>query len=467
MTVNADSMVLDYTLRDLLEGEVWARLLAIADRLELPAGAVLMRRGDNSAPVFVVEEGAFEVVDTRSSPETVLNVLGPGEILGEMSFIDGSPATAEVRARTHGVCHRWQRAELMAQLDAAPDLGLPFFRALAVTVVSRSRTVMSAALAGGFGAGAPSRERAENAEVDRVAESLAIELQDPLAGAGTEADPHLAIEVADALTSACRWFAAAADAARGAEVGARLRELLGELLGASTTTRLMLERPEGTPAGPNFFRHVLGGHAEGRDPAGALLDGAVLELPTFRGWRWRDRAMAGALAGALPASGARVLSVSLSGAPTSEPQLEVLRARSGHVTSIQLSQRTEGSVTPPGITRTALEADLPSLLRGAGPRVGAPHHVVILDRVCDVVPDEVLRALFTWARLQLVPTGQLIVGHAVPADDNALLDHLLRWPSLPRRSQTVVALLPRGGAHSTVAPMDDEAAGLIIWRPTP
>ena len=55
-------------------------------------------------------------------------------------------------------------------------------------------------------------------------------------------------------------------------------------------------------------------------------------------------------------------------------------------------------------------------------------------------------------------------GYVDPADDTTLLDHLLRWPSLPRRAPAIAALLPPHGAHTVHTPHDDEAGGLIHWR---
>lgn len=468
MITPADSTVLEFTFRELFDPGAWEALVAASELIDVPAGSVLMRRGELATPLYVVEEGTFEVVDARSSPETVLNLLGPGQVMGDMSFIDGAPVSAEVRARSHARCHRWALAELTALLDEQPALALFFYRALATTVVARSRTVMSAAVAGGFGTGQPLRAVTDAAELDRVVEALAADLFGPLADAASEADPRAAIQIADALTATCRWFTVASETGGAAEAGERLRDRLAEVLASSSTTAAMLARVEGSPAGPALFRHVLEGRPAGRDVAGILLDAALLQLPTLRGWRWRDHALAGALAGALPAGGARVLGITLSGAPTSDAQVAVLRGRGGHVDAVQLAPSTQVHEPPPaGVTRNAYVVDLPSLLRGAGPKLGGPHHAVLIDRVCDVVPDEVLRALLAWARLQLNADGQLIVAHAIPADDVMLLDHLLRWPSLPRRPASLVSLLPRGGWHTTVAPLDDEAAGLVSWRPRP
>lgn len=464
MLPTADNLAPDTSFRAQFDVESWARLLEMAELVDLPEGEVLLRRGDATSELYVVDEGSFEIVDTRSSPETVLSVLGAGQVLGDMSFVDGAPASAEVRAREPARIWRWSRDPLMAQLAEDPALAAEFYRALAGSVVSRSRQLLSVAVAGAFGSAAQARERAEALEHDRAAYGLAIDLLDALSGAGADPSPQRAADLQEALAAACRWFVVTSGQERAEEVGERLRELLAEVLASSSTTAAMLAREEGTPAGPELFRHVLSGVPEGRDAAGRLFDAALLALPTFRGWRWRDRALAEALDEILPPSGARVLSVSLTGAPTSESQLRVLLSRGGHVTTVLLGQRSDPGAPLPGVTRSLVVAELPQLLRGAGPRVGGSHHAVIVDRVVDVVPDEVLRSLLAWARLQLDPKGRLLVGHALPADDVALLDHLLRWPSLPRRASAVAALMPRGGGYAVQSAHDDEAAGLLVWR---
>lgn len=463
MNPTADTLATEFTFRGLFGDQTWARLASAAERVDLSAGTVLIRRGDQEMPLYVIEEGTFEVVDARSSPETVLSVLGAGHVLGDMSFVDRAPASAEVRARTHGRALAWPREALSDLLEADPALALAFYQALATIVVERSRNLMSAAVVGGFGLNSH-RERVEALELARQAETLAMDLLAVLEGASAAEDPMRAAALAEALTALCRWFTVAADEPHTEEIGDRLRALLELPLASSAIASAMLERQEGAPAGPTLFRHVLAGQPRGRDAAGTLLDAALLALPTFRGWRWRDRALATALSEALPRAGARVLSVSLTGTPTSEAQLAVLRERAGHVTSVQLAPQPEIATAPAGVTRTTVVADLPSLLRGTGPRVGGGHHVVIVDRVSDVLPDEILRSLLAWARLQLAPRGWLVVGHAVPADDVAMLDHLLRWPALPRRPAAVLELLPRGGRARALTPVDDEAAALVIWE---
>ena len=61
----------------------------------LRAGEYLFREGDPVGSVFVVVAGRLEVVSGAS----VLRVLGPGAVVGELALLAGSGRSASVRAR--------------------------------------------------------------------------------------------------------------------------------------------------------------------------------------------------------------------------------------------------------------------------------------------------------------------------------------------------------------------------------
>ena len=65
--------------------------------MSLPAGATLLFEGDLSDRVVVVLAGTLRVFSTAATGREVLvTVAGPGEILGEMSALDGQPHSASV-----------------------------------------------------------------------------------------------------------------------------------------------------------------------------------------------------------------------------------------------------------------------------------------------------------------------------------------------------------------------------------
>jgi CRP/FNR family transcriptional regulator, cyclic AMP receptor protein len=66
-------------------------------RMSLPAGSTLLFEGDLSERVVVVLEGAVRVFATGpNGREVLVTIAGPGEILGEMSALDGQAHSASV-----------------------------------------------------------------------------------------------------------------------------------------------------------------------------------------------------------------------------------------------------------------------------------------------------------------------------------------------------------------------------------
>jgi CRP/FNR family cyclic AMP-dependent transcriptional regulator len=84
---------------DRLTGAQRADLAARGRTRRLPRGAFLFHEGDPGHDVVIVEDGHAKV--TLTSPggrEVVLEVCGPGELLGELSAIDGGPRSASAAA---------------------------------------------------------------------------------------------------------------------------------------------------------------------------------------------------------------------------------------------------------------------------------------------------------------------------------------------------------------------------------
>jgi CRP/FNR family transcriptional regulator, cyclic AMP receptor protein len=120
-----------------LDGPEGAALLAsfeeVGDRRRYPEGAALFLEGDPPGTVFAILEGDVQVSATGPDGEDlVLNVCGAGELLGEVSAIDGLPRSAsavavggpvEVLAVPSG---RFNRL-----LESTPALALQVLRLLA------------------------------------------------------------------------------------------------------------------------------------------------------------------------------------------------------------------------------------------------------------------------------------------------------------------------------------------------
>ncbi|HUG86807.1 MAG TPA: cyclic nucleotide-binding domain-containing protein [Euzebya sp.] len=81
--------------------ERWSRLREHTDVLHVHRGEHLIRRSEPQHALLLVEEGRLDVVKpTRGRRLVVVATVGPGAILGEQSFFDGMPHTADVVAVT-------------------------------------------------------------------------------------------------------------------------------------------------------------------------------------------------------------------------------------------------------------------------------------------------------------------------------------------------------------------------------
>lgn len=77
-----------------LDGEEWLRLLGYCTMLRLMAGDVVLPAGSASRVLHLVADGQLESV----APDGESISLPAGAVFGELTFLDGLPAPAEVRA---------------------------------------------------------------------------------------------------------------------------------------------------------------------------------------------------------------------------------------------------------------------------------------------------------------------------------------------------------------------------------
>jgi len=127
-----------YILGDLNDADV-AWLVEAGERLTLPAGSLVIRSGEPVDSLYIVTDGALEVLlpGGRRIAE-----LGPGDILGEMSLIEKRPPTASVRALEETRVLAVPQARLRDQLDRDQGFAARFYRAIAVFLSDRLRSTV-------------------------------------------------------------------------------------------------------------------------------------------------------------------------------------------------------------------------------------------------------------------------------------------------------------------------------------
>lgn len=115
-----------------LEPPAQARLFQMMGQTTLRRGENLFQEGESGDRLFIVAEGKIKL--SHQSPdgrENLLAVLGPGEILGELTLFDPGPrsttATAVSPARLVFLNHN----DIMVFIEDNPDLAKHMLKALA------------------------------------------------------------------------------------------------------------------------------------------------------------------------------------------------------------------------------------------------------------------------------------------------------------------------------------------------
>lgn len=121
---------------NLQEGRHWRRRVFRADEL-------IVREGQHGGKVFVVLAGRLQVtgrvvLGTRTI-RTGFQILGVGDVIGELALIDGRPHGADVVALTAGELAEIGVDTLRAYLDAHAVAGSRFYRHLAQVLAARLR----------------------------------------------------------------------------------------------------------------------------------------------------------------------------------------------------------------------------------------------------------------------------------------------------------------------------------------
>lgn len=83
-----------------LSAEALADLAELTEERVLPAGETIFEENDAGDSMFVIARGAVHVLKVIDGEEQLLDVLGGGDILGEMALLTGEPRTASARTAT-------------------------------------------------------------------------------------------------------------------------------------------------------------------------------------------------------------------------------------------------------------------------------------------------------------------------------------------------------------------------------
>jgi CRP-like cAMP-binding protein len=440
------------------------RLLAAGHVVRMQPGDLLVRRGGQGGDMYLVEEGAFEVVDRSTQPEVVLGQIGAGQVIGELSFMDRAPRSADVRASGEAAARVWEREALLGVFAAEPDIGAAFFEALALSTVSRLRLLNENVRTGALSTdGGRSRVGAgELEQARRIAERVqgawleadATLRRDPDDGAATRS-VHQGFDLL--MEQATTWLRGFPDPTDAAEAGELLSRDLRPYLVRSTTAELCLDPPSHRSGDPRLVAHMLVARPRGDGGLGTIIDGRLLGLPTCAGVRRRTELAARSVAAALPDDRrARLMFVNATCGALLARLVPELARIGADIQAVDGSREAlafldAGLPTrPPGISLKLVQEDLGALVLGLSDARFELSDFVVVDALLDYLPDRLAAALMSWVRDHLAPGGLAVLTGLAPSPDAAVLDHVLGWPLVRRSAPALRSLVEACGLQARV-----------------
>jgi CRP/FNR family cyclic AMP-dependent transcriptional regulator len=117
----------------------WALIADKATRVSFSKGQIVVQRTKKSNGVYLFLKGTARVDLSLKPPPAE---IGPGEICGEMSFLEDAPASASVVAQQEIDAYYVDRPTLEGLFELFPHLASRFYRSLAINLSRRLREMI-------------------------------------------------------------------------------------------------------------------------------------------------------------------------------------------------------------------------------------------------------------------------------------------------------------------------------------
>ena len=114
-----------------LDPEAFDQLCRYAKHTTLKRGTTIVSKGDPGNSLIAVISGTVKISVTSSDGRSaILNLIGPGEIFGEVAVLDGQARTADATANTNCEIYIIDRRDFIPFVRSQPALAMKFIELL-------------------------------------------------------------------------------------------------------------------------------------------------------------------------------------------------------------------------------------------------------------------------------------------------------------------------------------------------
>ena len=441
-------------------------LLGLAQPVVLEPGELLVRRGEPGGDLYVLQSGRLEVVDARYTPPTILDVLRPGAVVGEMSFLDGAARSADVRAADPARVLVWRQGPLRELSKARPELGGRLYESIARTVASRARDVVTQ-----LGQRNRTTQSTSGVDARRLADATRTALTQvevALRQRAAEAAIRSLFEHLDHFQAEVgRLFSNVETQEEADEAASILREELHPFLVRSSLAERCVSRPQGVTATAEMLAHILVNKPRGDGRLGEALDRWVLARPTFDALRALQAPASQAVIGLANRDPCEILLTTVGTGSLGARLLFDMQARRVRLHLIDANPEALHFLDDQILPCAGRHQVLPHLydpvelaLGNLPPGIG-DLHVTVLQSLLEYLPDHLVRGLLATLHRGMAGAGTLVIITLGASVDAPLIDHILRWPTVRRSPAELVRLAEAAGFNRNLR-ADAHGAGVLL-----
>jgi CRP-like cAMP-binding protein len=470
------------TLR-ILSSNDWDLLSEHLRATSFQKGATLISEGQRSRALYFLRKGVVRVEQSQNGRGIALALIGPGEMFGEMGFIEGTPASASIIAEDETEVDMVNEEALQSLMAAEPGFAVRFYQSIASAIAARlaatSRRLTQMGAQEVLRGESMRTLRTGNISPRQIPEDLSIRVeaferemltikQELRTRRLPEAEAQTRISAAiDGVFEALQTYT---ESAPIAEIGwsdllafrdpDQLVDGVGDLVFRETFPTLMLSavvarcyvKQRGYPDDFETTRRIYDNDPEGDDWLGPFIDRWFLNRPICRTRRasrdlmrdWLLAALANITADARP----HVVSLASGAAAELLDVMTTPQAATLHATCYDLDAQALFALLERAES-AGVRDRLTVVQANVAPATGAsipplPAHVVYGLALGEYLDDEQFVRVLDSSFEALVDRGSVILTNLSSGNpDRDLMEHVLDWKVIYRDEESLRALFAR------------------------
>ena len=449
---------------------------------QVTANTMIVRENQPIVSLQIVLEGLFAVT-VSSLPDSELGRLGPGEIIGEISFLENSVPSASVIAIESSLLLEIPTAVLAERLETNPAFAAQFYKALAILNSRRVRERVRS-LTRSFHAKLETHDWSGQTAKALVAgveqfKSLLLHADTEAIKTGGQISETTALNVEKAFVDFCRLAhetigdESPESSSVKTELGQRLqRELLPFVLLTQTAERFY-SKPRGYAGDFLTIEMIYDNQCGGTGRIGPLLDRCFLNTPAAKAMRNRRKLVAGEVEQTLGARNDFAHVTSLACGPARElfdlfAQLENPRRLQVSLLDIDLqalasvAERRDKAKLQNQIN--LINANLVYLAMGWQRLDLQDQDLIYSLGLTDYFNDKFVVRLLDWIYHRLRSGGRVILGNFHPNNYcREMMDHVLEWKLVHRSEEDMNRIFAESAFRRPCTRTQFEAEGMILF----